>query len=60
MHGTHSRSLELVTHLRPKPRPTDSTGQWAVNLALQGGGSHGPRRARLQRADLALKLGEDA
>ena len=41
MHGTHSRSLELETHLRPKPKPTESTGQRVVNLALQGGGSHG-------------------
>jgi predicted acylesterase/phospholipase RssA len=41
MHGTHSRSLELETRLRPKPRPTESTGQRVVNLALQGGGSQG-------------------
>ena len=42
MHGTHSRSLDfLETRLRPKPSPTESTGQRVVNLALQGGGSHG-------------------
>ena len=41
MHGTHPRSLDLKTKLRPTSSATESAGRKVVNLALQGGGSHG-------------------
>jgi NTE family protein len=41
MHGTHSRSLELETLVPLTPDLTASAGQKVINLALQGGGSHG-------------------
>ena len=41
MHGTHSHRFELQTRAHAALMPAASAGQKVVNLALQGGGSHG-------------------
>src|SRR5271170_62844 len=41
MHGTHTLPLVLATDVRSLPPSTQDVGLKVINLALQGGGSHG-------------------